>query len=575
MKRVLIGHRGSGKTSLLRRHQNYFPVIKHFDLDQELQIKYQSTVQDFFKSDGEQKFREAELATYNEITKKNSSYVISLGAGFNTAHIHATDEIIFVSRNTDSEGRIFLDRPRLDENLRPLAEYQNRYNQRNLLFREKADFIYHLPEGLLEPQQTEKMLLKYEFEIKDAYYTLSFKELTHVSRLMKIFKKIELRTDLLTQEDILELLKKYPEHHWMVSFRTADFFEVAEEEVDVDIQFYKNQKCSIISTHEDHIDLALDQVQKYEQKFHIKLSPRIESFSELIKGYDWQQKNPSQRSFLPRSLNGKWNWYRHLSKYQQKINFLRNFNEQADQPSIFQWLNLPLQKPDHWAAVLGKPIFFSRSPIQHQDFFNQRKSFMCEIEIDPDELKKNLAWLLMIGLKYAAVTSPLKEVAFDLGRYTTEKAQKFRSANTLLLKDNKLFAHNTDVDGFTKFVVDIKNRQNEIAVWGGGGTLSMIRSVLPQATYFSSQTGLEREIHQANRKDFKILIWAAPRLPDTLYPPTHWPLEIIYDINYVENSMGLEFAQKLKSNRTNMIYKSGLEMFFEQARKQQEFWSSE
>ena len=37
MKRVLIGHRGVGKTALLERHQTYFPDIEHFDLDQEIE----------------------------------------------------------------------------------------------------------------------------------------------------------------------------------------------------------------------------------------------------------------------------------------------------------------------------------------------------------------------------------------------------------------------------------------------------------------------------------------------------------------------------------------------------------
>ncbi len=47
MRRVFIGHRGVGKTSLLRRHQGYFPDVAHFDLDAEIEKSQQHQI--FFK----------------------------------------------------------------------------------------------------------------------------------------------------------------------------------------------------------------------------------------------------------------------------------------------------------------------------------------------------------------------------------------------------------------------------------------------------------------------------------------------------------------------------------------------
>lgn len=576
MKRVFVGHRGVGKTSLLARHAKYFPSIPTYDLDTEIEKKIQSSINDFFKMFPEEKFRTAERDVFNTLTRNRQDYVIAVGAGFPVSYIPLDVEVIYVSRMSDVDGRIFLNRPRLNQKLTPLAEYKERYDEREPEFRKRAQFIYHMPEGIETPIETEENLLIFDFKINDAYYTLCPNEVNYIHQRVQNFLKIELRTDLLTAEQMNYCIEKYPQHNWLISIRNDVQFDLPQQaEFDCDVRFYKGQKIQILSTHEDQLDKALKQISPYENKFHIKLCPLIESFEELRKGYEWQQKNPSNRSFLPRSLTGNWNWFRLLSRYTQHLHFVRNFTEQADQPTVYQWLTLPKTKPVKWAAVVGKPIHFSRSPVRHENFFKKLATYMCTISMRPVEFEQNIDWLYQLGLAYIAVTSPLKEMAYKLATSSSDQAEELKSVNTLVIDDEKISGHNTDLGGFSLLVGRLKLSQSRtVAVWGGGGTLQMMKRVLPKATFFSSQTGQDRDKKINQIADFDVVIWAAPRSPQTVLPPLDWPVQLVVDLNYAENSMGIEYAQKLISLEKSVQYISGINMFNEQARQQQQFWSA-
>ena len=391
---------------------------------------------------------------------------------------------------------------------------------------------------------------------------------------MKCYSQVELRTDLLSSEAIHQLTTSYPEFNWLVSFRNSSAVSLAPNiRIDWDISLgsvpsylLRNSKV-ILSTHIDQIHKAI-QAFVSNPPAHLKLSPLVENFYDLRLGYEWQQLDPKNRSFLPRSKKGRWSWFRLLSKYTQKLNFIRNYSLLEDQPTSFEWLTLPEKRPNEWAAVMGSPVYFSRTPMQHKKYFGVKKTFVCKIDIAEAEFKTFLPWLTSLGLTYAAVTSPLKEIAYELANERSDAAHKFKAVNTFFLRGNKVAGHNTDIDGF-KYLVRELNKNEHVAVWGGGGTLKVIFSVLPEAFYFSSQTAHERSARSFDPNVFKILVWAAPRSERTVLPASEFAFTEVIDLNYVENSMGLEYAI-LK----NIKYTSGVEMFREQAKKQQEYWSS-
>jgi shikimate 5-dehydrogenase len=253
-----------------------------------------------------------------------------------------------------------------------------------------------------------------------------------------------------------------------------------------------------------------------------------------------------------------------LAKYFQPLNFIKS-SEVADQPSLYEWLNMPSVRPSSWGAVLGYPVYFSRSPGEQATFFRKRRSFFSKVEIHPDELEDALKFIQQLGCKYMAVTSPLKESVFNLFNDRTEDATRFSAANTVFVNGQSPYVHNTDAEGFKELVKEIKSTDT-VAIWGGGGTLKMMQSVLPQAVCFSGQTGLPRT--QVSGHQFQYLIWAAPRSHKTVLPSDQLVIGKVIDLNYTESSMGLEFAASKKIG-----YKSGLEMFKVQATAQQKFWA--
>ncbi len=77
---VLVGHMGSGKTSIgkhLSKKINY----KFFDTDQEIEDESKMTIAELFSKKGEKDFRKYEEKITKKILKENKRSVIALGGG--------------------------------------------------------------------------------------------------------------------------------------------------------------------------------------------------------------------------------------------------------------------------------------------------------------------------------------------------------------------------------------------------------------------------------------------------------------------------------------------------------------
>ena len=144
---VLIGHRGVGKTELLKRLQFFFPQFQYFDLDQEIAQKLSNPVYKIFETFGEEYFRSKEIELAHELLAKKN-VIVSLGAGFRLESLPENVRCIWIRRITDAEGRIFLDRPTLNSKLTPLDDFLSRFSKRNKSYYDSADFIYDMPEGM-------------------------------------------------------------------------------------------------------------------------------------------------------------------------------------------------------------------------------------------------------------------------------------------------------------------------------------------------------------------------------------------------------------------------------------------
>lgn len=582
----IIGHRGVGKTVLANRLKMHLAAVKDIDfvdLDDAIENRAGKKIFEIFIDNGEKYFRDIELQMFSELFQtSNKNLWIILGAGFDVTKIPGGVDVLWVRRETDIDGRIFLDRPRLEEHMRPIDEYLKRFSDRDVNFRKKATFTYLMPEGEINFKKkafaVERECFSSESVPVPATLTLmpdmflGEKWPLVAGHLKGKFQSFELRDDLLTEAEMKMAVEELSSEQFIYSYRKetsqilkdfeAEFYDWALELGPPSSEFLsKNLNQRIISSHDSETPLIFESYKGLAN--HWKWSPEVRNWQSLKFGDSWLKDDLQNRSFLPRSSSGRWRWYRLLQIGKMKINFVRqNDGSAKDQPSLFEVRMMPL-KFDSFAAVLGDPVYHSWTPVEHSDFFSRREIPIFAINVSEPESSIAFSILQSWGLKYAAVTSPLKNAAAVWARSDAG------AVNSLFIQGSKISATSTDAIGFRNLVEGIEELgpvSQSVVVWGGGGTLESVEKILPNAIYYSSRTGRPRD-GGPECEPPKAVIWAAPRLLETKMPPSHWAPVIVYDLNYKEDSMGREYAQISRGK-----YESGEIMFKGQAQAQRLFW---
>jgi shikimate 5-dehydrogenase/shikimate kinase len=609
VRTLIIGHRGVGKTSFLARVQNYYSSaqrpVETYDLDQWIEEKEQTTVQQIFATLGEAAFRALELKHFALISEKSEKadgdVYLSVGAGFQVPEPHHWS-CLWLRRSTDASGRIFLNRPRLEKGMDPLSEFLARSKVREQNYQRWANEILTLQEGFDFETEAEKAWVLNQIQEMGGAVTVDPGQIQNDEQLTDYFKRrrnwglkwFELRDDLLSNEQIEAICQIIPTEQLLLSFRKKENQSQAQslqEQFQLSFDWpLEWGPCpypspTVISNHQRDADLSstlqsMTQASKQNPEAIFKLAVPIQNFNELKIAHLWQQVRPSHRSFLPMSEQGRWRWYRTTMKNQMPLQFWREGAGSAkDQPYLLEWLRHPNHSTDaiEFSAVLGDPVEHSRTPGEQYQFFAEKSMPVVAIQMSvPEAQSGSLEVLRRIGLRSASVTSPLKEWAFENSKAQDPVTEKLRSTNTLFFDFEMAswLGTNTDLMGFQealrKNIPDYSKLK--FVLWGGGGTLEMLRESLPVTTIsYSSQTGTPREgevIAFSGEPD--VVVWAVGRkhfeMSKTL-PPEIWKPKWILDLNYSEDSPGLEYAL-----RSGAQYINGLEMFRAQAQGQRVFW---
>lgn len=579
MKLVILGHRGTGKSAFLKRLKQYEIFKGRFvDLDSEIETITGYSVTEFFEKKGEAEFRQIELNLFKKITELSEEFIIAVGGGFPVKEIPPSVQVLWLRRESDQLGRIFVDRPRLLPGLHPLEEYEIKRAEREKKFLKRADKVYTAPEGITlnsrRALDIENLIISGRPFNCGGYKTLVADEKIENQSAAPDF--FEIRDDLLNDEQAFSYFNKLSEDKILYSLRKkekiASWALHSNCQIDVDFEKWKTfqQRVPverlILSSHDQNINTAIENLSSVANVAHYKLCPQVDCWSDLIKGHQWQMQDSNKRSFLPRSTNGRWAWYRLYQKNKQKINFWRSAEgSSTDQPLLFNWLAMP-HEFSKFAAVLGSPVSHSFSPLFHLDQFSKANMPFWSIDIQKEEWSEAFKFLESLGLAAAAVTSPLKVEAFKAAQAQTDICLKLQSANTLWKDSGKSWvAHNTDFAGF-KSSLQKQNLEGPFVLWGGGGTLSMIQEVIPEVVAFSSRQAGPRD-GMPIKAEPSTVIWGAPNHPDTKMPPLSWSPTWVLDLNYKENSLARYYAMQCGAH-----YISGLDFFCQQALEQQKFW---
>lgn len=583
---VLIGHRGVGKSSLLKRLQNKSDKNNRelitFDLDAEIIRRENKTVAELFNNLGESGFRKLEEQTFNNLISqcgsKDQNFLIALGAGF-SGLIPKEARVVWVRRVTDSDGRIFLDRPRLNVKLSPLEEYFVRYEERSPKYGELSTEEYFVREGEFSGSVSEDLFFGLQAQAHlQGFLTLQAKNFKHWERFINQrqhwgLSAFELRDDLLTRKMFELAIQSLTAKQLLQSYRLENHFQMpivegAKVDWALELREPKVDHIDIFSLHylKDSWPQELRRLEQIGKNKHLKLSPEVNNWAELKYAHEWWSEDPQNRSFLPRSKDGRWLWYRLLMSRKMKMQFLREGEGSAlDQPTLAQWLSWQTGFTT-FAAILGDPVKHSWTPVTHEEYFATKQAGVLSIALKQEEWCEDVVqFLTQLGLTWAAVTSPLKAKAFALCSHRTERAEMLRSVNTLQLQDGHWWGDNTDIFGAQEL---IKEYEEPVAVWGGGGTLPVLKTLLPQAQFFSARSGELREPGSLGDWQPQTLVWGVGTKNNYNLPPSAWRPELVIDLNYMENSPGREYALRIGAK-----YLSGAQMFFAQAEGQRIFWS--
>lgn len=589
---AIIGHRGSGKTSFLNRWQAIVKDHEFIDLDEKIASAFENkSIGAVFENVGEKVFRHLEremfYSVYDSVKEKRRRLVIALGAGF---EFDLPDDVyvIWVQRETDLMPRTFLNRPRLETDMLPSEEYLLRAEKRERKFSEIADEKMLFPEGftLFDERMRnleERILVSDKIRVA-GIVTLTSELLQDNTKFDYWLSrrcnwqnlKYELRNDLLSPGDLVFALNCT--RGGIFSYRQISETEIPPEIVKsysaenltdwaIELGECPYSSIDIFSLHErgenESLMFALKRLGDFAKGAgHLKAAPWIHSFQELLEGFEWQQQDPERRSFLPRSMDGRWRWFRTLMKERQNLNYIREGRGFVlDQPSFLEWVG-HYNEHNRFAAVLGDPIEHSFTPAYQSNYFSELGTPVLRIKVSEGEWSDAISTLRSLGLKYAAVTSPLKKLAAELVRSDLP-------INTLYWSETKnmWMGENTDTAGAKALVEEQEEKQNEIVVWGGGGVLPSIAEHYPHASFYSATTGKLKSGSEVNPE---VVVWAVGRRNMLMgtWPSNSWKPKKVIDLNYSDDSPGKEYAQLVGAE-----YFSGLPMFFAQADKQREFWS--
>lgn len=156
MNVILLGYRGSGKTSIGKKLAN--ELWKDFvDLDDKTRARFDhQPIADIWQDHGEQAFRDAEAASIRELLETGDDLLIALGGGTLTTQAGKT-----AVQSADNATRIYLacdpavlaqriaddtttsaERPSLTGESDPAAEVQKVLAQRDPVYREVADIVF-------------------------------------------------------------------------------------------------------------------------------------------------------------------------------------------------------------------------------------------------------------------------------------------------------------------------------------------------------------------------------------------------------------------------------------------------
>ena len=128
--------------------------------------------------------------------------------------------------------------------------------------------------------------------------------------------------------------------------------------------------------------------------------------------------------------------------------------------------------------VIGNPINHSLSPKLHNYWLKENKidAIYDKKKIEEKDLQTIISEVKEKKIDGVNVTVPFKKAVIPFLDKLSNEAEQTQSVNTIILKDNNLEGHNTDIAGFTKAIkkLNFNLDDKKVFILGAGGVVSSI-----------------------------------------------------------------------------------------------------
>ena len=165
--------------------------------------------------------------------------------------------------------------------------------------------------------------------------------------------------------------------------------------------------------------------------------------------------------------------------------------------------------------VIGNPITHSLSPKLHNYWFkkNNIDAIYDKKKIEEKNLQSIISDVKEKKINGINVTVPFKKLVIPYLDKLSQEAEQTQSVNTIILTNDNLVGHNTDIAGFTKAIKDLNFNieGKKIFILGAGGVVPSIIFALNKMNVskiiISNRTKKKAEDLKSQFHNLEVLDW--------------------------------------------------------------------
>ena len=218
--------------------------------------------------------------------------------------------------------------------------------------------------------------------------------------------------------------------------------------------------------------------------------------------------------------------------------------------------------------VIGNPIDHSLSPKLHNHWFKENKidAVYDKIKIDENDLETIITKFKEKQINGINVTVPFKKKVIPYLDKLSLEAEQTQSVNTIILNNDNLVGHNTDIAGFIKAIksLNFNIEGKKIFILGAGGVVSSIIFALNKMNVskiiISNRTKKKAEDLKLQFHNLEVLNWGDINDFDVIINATSLGLN--------KESLNLDFS-KFTNNKLfyDVIYNPAETNFLKEGKK--------